>query len=882
MFEHGLEFVNIDLHCHTISDKPSKFKYDDDRSNIMNFATKYIDKLVENNINICAITNHNLFNYSEYLILKDMASKKKILVLPGVEIETTDGKQGLHIQVIVNPDRVVLSGNGIDTLNHSLSVIYHGAVCEDGFYSRSCKNLDEIIEILDKDFPNDYFIVMSHVSSDKGLFKTSKPAIYSKWIDENIIRKKILAFDKISASDKVAYEQQVNIKRSQGVKVSKNMLIPAFTTSSDPSNLEEVGQNKINILLGELSYGSLYFALSHYELRMKNDGANKCPTIDSLEIKSSSSLGNQIITFNKDLNVLIGIRGSGKSSILELIRYCLDIDPKEDIQYKKDLVEAHLGVSGYVKLNLISCDNIRYSVVKHYNCAPQIFDNEGNELKDLSILNVCPVIYYGQKDLQKTTQNKDLQGLFLDNYISFEVEQIKLNIEAKKKELKQILSTIDETLTNLKKKDTITQKHATLQELVKKYDEYGIPSICKELDDSLSDQVAANSIIENIKSHISSISDFIQNCRAFTSPDNPQPKTKTDIIEKAFNEYCIYISNMNKLIDELENLNETTEQSLQKHIDNIKNIKTENDVKIQKIEAELQIPNISISDYYKKKEELENCKSKLNSFIIYENRLVELAKEKEDCLSAISQLNEDLFKLRLSKAQELNKEPEKVCVTVDYKGNKDKLVQFIKSKVDGRTMKEDRIRHILGYFTDSIDLYNHLTNNIESPIEDISVEEFKYLRDKLLQCEYEFLSVDCEDLIQISYYNKPFNKLSIGQRSTALLLLLMSADNSILIIDQPEDDLDNQTIYDGLISKIYELKRERQFIFATHNPNIPVLGDCERGITCKLTENKIEIVETNIDNYLYQRDIIQIMEGGKDAFNKRNEIYRQWDMGKSI
>ena len=89
-------------------------------------------------------------------------------------------------------------------------------------------SLVELIEILDKDFPNDYFIVMSHVSSDKGLFKTSKPAIYSKWIDENIIRKKILAFDKISASDKVAYEQQVNIKRSQGVKVSKNIPLKLY------------------------------------------------------------------------------------------------------------------------------------------------------------------------------------------------------------------------------------------------------------------------------------------------------------------------------------------------------------------------------------------------------------------------------------------------------------------------------------------------------------------------------------------------------------------------------------------------------------------------------------------------------------------------------
>jgi len=74
---------------------------------------------------------------------------------------------------------------------------------------------------------------------------------------------------------------------------------------------------------------------------------------------------------------------------------------------------------------------------------------------------------------------------------------------------------------------------------------------------------------------------------------------------------------------------------------------------------------------------------------------------------------------------------------------------------------------------------------------------------------------------------QPFEKLSIGQRCTAILLTLMVEGNSPLIIDQPEDDLDNTIVCEGLVKNLWNLKGKRQIIFATHNANIPVLGDAD-------------------------------------------------------
>jgi predicted ATPase len=85
----------------------------------------------------------------------------------------------------------------------------------------------------------------------------------------------------------------------------------------------------------------------------------------------------------------------------------------------------------------------------------------------------------------------------------------------------------------------------------------------------------------------------------------------------------------------------------------------------------------------------------------------------------------------------------------------------------------------------------------------------------------------------ITYRDKELKHHSLGQRASALILFVLSQqENDVIIIDQPEDDLDNQTIYEDVIKLIRSLKPKTQFIFATHNANIPVLGDAEQIFAC--------------------------------------------------
>jgi len=125
------------------------------------------------------------------------------------------------------------------------------------------------------------------------------------------------------------------------------------------------------------------------------------------------------------------------------------------------------------------------------------------------------------------------------------------------------------------------------------------------------------------------------------------------------------------------------------------------------------------------------------------------------------------------------------------------------------------------------------------------------------------------------YIVRHFSQLSLGQQQAILLSILLFSDrNTPLIIDQPEDNLDNEFIYRTLVRNLRRVKERRQVIIVTHNANIAVLGDAELIIPLKSTNDRGAIVKPgSIDNSETRDLACEILEGGKQAFLKRKEIY---------
>ena len=122
---------------------------------------------------------------------------------------------------------------------------------------------------------------------------------------------------------------------------------------------------------------------------------------------------------------------------------------------------------------------------------------------------------------------------------------------------------------------------------------------------------------------------------------------------------------------------------------------------------------------------------------------------------------------------------------------------------------------------------------------------------------------------------RPLDQLSGGQRVSVLLsLLLETTDDRPLVIDQPEDELDNRFLFDTVLPALKRLKGRRQIILATHNPNIVVNGDADQVIQLEATANRGRVAHSGaIEDPIVRNAIVRTVDGGDDAFRHRRLEY---------
>lgn len=117
---------------------------------------------------------------------------------------------------------------------------------------------------------------------------------------------------------------------------------------------------------------------------------------------------------------------------------------------------------------------------------------------------------------------------------------------------------------------------------------------------------------------------------------------------------------------------------------------------------------------------------------------------------------------------------------------------------------------------------------------------------------------------------KPVEQGSPGQKTAALLAFILSYGDEPLVLDQPEDDLDNHLIYDLIVTQLRSIKQKRQVLVVTHNANIVVNGDAENVIALDVRSGQTRIVtQGGLQEPSIRDEICRVMEGGKEAFYQR-------------
>ena len=221
-----------------------------------------------------------------------------------------------------------------------------------------------------------------------------------------------------------------------------------------------------------------------------------------------------------------------------------------------------------------------------------------------------------------------------------------------------------------------------------------------------------------------------------------------------------------------------------------------------------------------------------------------------------------------------------LCVVDENIG--ENLLNYISKSYSGKFSGKNEATQVMNRIIESTD-FNKLEDVkkfIDSVLECVS-EDIDSSSKKIKNKEGLYQLLCNLDYIGVTYNLKvgeaSLQELSPGERGIVLLIfyLALSKEEIPIIIDQPEDNLDNQSVYNKLVPCICEAKKKRQVIIVTHNPNIAVACDAEQIIYCHLDKNlcKFSYKSGSIENDAIRESVINVLEGTMPAFDLRKRKY---------
>ena len=870
VFTEGAQWVRADFHLHTRADREFKYTGDDNFYN-----SNYVDALEKAGIRLGVVTNHNKFDFDEFKALRKTAQKKGIALLPGVELSVNDGANGIHTLVVFS-DEWIDEHNYINPL---LTSAFEGKTPaqyeqENG---RTSWSLLETIKKLES-YHRDFFLVFAHVEAPSGLWAELDGGRLTELGQSEFFRRRTLAFQKVRTHDGAGKDKPCRTKIQSWLQ----SWYPAELEGSDPKCIDEIGRGKTSYLkLGELSFEAAKFALCDPAARI----AMEPPKHQASHIRSihfdGGILDGQTLYFSPELNTLIGIRGSGKSSILEAVRYALDIprgEKAQDTKYKDELIRHTLGSGG--KVTLTACDvyGQEFTISRIFREAPNVY--LGGKLQPgVSIRETVlrRPIYFGQKDLSSTGEGFETD--LVEKLVGEKLRVLRDDIEAQRQHVREAAQRwLKLSNTAELKRDYETQLTDANFRL-KKFEEYGVADKLQKRLGFQQDAAAlvrmkerADNFILALGQLIAEHEDELRNTMSYVSKQNPD----------FFAAYYTEFSNLVAKVDQLKQIEQEARaiagrlKTKQGEFEGAsKNLQEEFAQVERQLAQELKqtgMTAIQPDDFLAQQQRKTKAEQMLGALTKQESQQTSI---RDALFAEIDKLNElwlREFNTIKAELDRVNAGHTALQIEADFKGDKEAAISFMQQLFKGSNIRETTLRAVIEDYADFGGLLRTLPGALAKAGSTPEVFEKTFMQNLV-----EFVTWQVPNRFVIRYRGKELKHHSLGQRASALLLYVLSQrQNDVIIIDQPEDDLDNQTIYDDVIKLLREMKPHAQFIFATHNANFPVLGDAEQVHACQYQDEKVTVQSGSIDARPVQDAIINIMEGGQEAFNRRKEVYNLW------
>jgi ABC-type cobalamin/Fe3+-siderophores transport system ATPase subunit len=870
VFADGAQWIRADFHLHTRADREFKFTGDDNFYN-----SSYVDALEKAHIRLGVITNHNKFDFDEFKALRKTAQKKGIALLPGVELSVNDGANGIHTLVVFS-DAWIDDHNYI---NPFLTSAFEGKTPaqyeqENG---RTSWSLLETIKKLEG-YHRDFFLVFAHVEAPSGLWAELDGGRLSELGQNEFFRRRTLGFQKVRTHDGAGKNKPCRTK----VQGWLQNWYPAELEGSDPKCIDEIGRGKASYLkLGELSFEAAKFALSDAAPRVATEPRqHQASHIRSIRF-DGGILDGQTLHFSPELNTLIGIRGSGKSSILEAVRYALDIprgEKAQDTKYKDELIRHTLGSGGKVTLTAYDVYGQEFIISRIFREAPNVYLNDklqpGVSIRETVLRRP---IYFGQKDLSSTGEGFETD--LVEKLVGEKLRVLRDDIENQRQRVREAAQRwLNLSNTAELKRDFETQLIDANFRL-KKFEEYGVADKLQKRLGFQQDAAAltrmkerAHNFVLALSSLIAEHEDELRNAMSYVSRQNPD----------FFTAYYAEFSHLVAKVDQLKQIEKDARAiavrltARQVDFEGARKSLQEEFAQVERqLAQELKqtgINAIQPDDFLAQQQRKTRAEQTLGALAKQESQQTSI---RDALFAEIDKLNElwlREFNTIKDELDRVNASHTALRIEADFKGDKEAAISFMQQLFKGSNIRESTLRTVMEDYADFGGLLRALPKALTKAGSTPEVFE-----KTLMQNLAEFVTWQVPNRFIIRYRGKELKHHSLGQRASALLLYVLSQrQNDVIIIDQPEDDLDNQTIYDDVIKLLREMKPHVQFIFATHNANFPVLGDAEQVHACQYQDEKVATQSGSIDARPVQEAIINIMEGGQEAFNRRKEVYNLW------
>ena len=611
-------------------------------------------------------------------------------------------------------------------------------------------------------------------------------------------------------------------------------------------------------------------------------------------------LNGTTINFSDHLNCLIGGRGTGKTTVIEFIRYVLGqgfmpdarIDPKKSRELEK-LIAANLGDNNAITIEIETRSGLEYNVRRKGGAESNRIQDKSGIIKQLDFRRsqVFDAEIYSQNDIENAASEPLDQLQIIDkfreealNEIAKELSELRRDLEKNAGDILSAKSQIGALQDEVSEIDGIAERLKAVKvdagedpEEVSRHS-VKIQAVAKEkaaVGKYLEGLSETTERIDSLLQHVEQIAPTTFNRPAMSGPNR-------ELIEALQQSFGAALPDIRKgielLILSLDLLSQEAKQTDRKIEGMALTLQEEYEELLahhQEIRGKLQERD-RLQKIYDALLAKQDCCDELKE------SMTQLYKERRRKIVKMSDLCDQRYAIRQEIAESINRQlGPMIRVKIVLFGNSVEYKNQLNEAMKRSQMQYARIVERIVERIPPPELVRLVQNGqVDELMEKLEIDRERankiiaQLQNSRELFEIETVELYDQPLIELKdgATYKAAKDLSTGQKCTTILPILLLESVKPLIIDQPEDNLDNAFVYDTVVKSIRKSKRKRQLIFVTHNPNIPVLGDAEKVFVLHSDGRQGEVIaEGDVDTVKTQ--IETILEGGREAFEERRKRY---------